>query len=164
MTKIEDMNDEDWVIKKETLLKEIADGRPLYKKVRKTFLFERSGMTSHLQTLTLWFLQDIEFSIENITEFDCLFMRTVEPAKLSNRVFMDGTLVLINAFEGSSQPLSYNTAFLQAMHIKTKKVGKEVKISKETAEKMRKDGTIFCKLVNDLATNKNEAVKIYQRS
>ena len=112
----------------------------------------------------MWFLQDIQFEIPDVEEFHCLFLRIVEAKQLSNRVFMDGTLILINALEGSSQPLSYNTAFLQAMHIKTKKVGKEVKISKETAEKMRKEGTIFCKLVNDLATEANQEVRIYQRS
>lgn len=161
---ISKMDDEDWAIPKETLLKEISEGRPVFKKIKLLFLFEREGITSHLQKITMWFTQNIEFSISDVEDFNHLFMRIVQPAKLSRTVFMDGTLIYINMKEGSTQPLSYNVAFLQQMHIKTKKVGKETKISKETAERMRKDGTIFCKLVNDIATNKNEAVKIYQRS
>ena len=117
MTKIEEMNDEEWAIPKSTLLREIAEGRPLFKKLKLKFLFERTGTTSHLQQITMWFLQDIQFEIPDVEEFHCLFMRPVQPKKLSRNVFMDGTLVLINAFEGSSQPLSYNTAFLHAMHI-----------------------------------------------
>ncbi len=163
--KIQKMNDDEWVIKKSTLIKEIRQGMPLYKKLRLQFCFVRVGYTNFMSQTTIYILQDLQFEIAEFEDYEAFFMRKVEPAHLTHRIFMDGTLIYINAIEASSQPLCYNVACAKsAYHTKISKVGKPVIITKESAERMLKNKEIFCTLQGDLATSRSQTVNIYQRS
>ena len=162
---IQKMDDREWAIKKKTLIKEIQEGKPLYKKFTRLFLFVRSGFTNTMTPKTVYILRNIKFEIANFEDYDPYFLRIVEACHLTNRVFIDSTLIYINAFEGSSQPMAYHVGYAKNVyHVKISKVGKEKVISEEKATEMLENKEIFCTLAGDLATKENETVNIFQRS
>ena len=163
--RIQKMDDREWTIKKKTLIKEIQEGRPLYKKFQKQFLFVRSGFTNVMIPKTVYILQDIQFEIADFEDYNQFFLRVVEPNHLTNRIFIDGTLVWIDAEKGSSQPMSYHVNYAKSVyHVKMSKVGKEKIISEAKAEEMLENKEIFCTISGDLAVKESETVNIFQRS
>ncbi len=159
--KISKMNDEGWTIPKETLLKEITEGSPLFKKLTLKILFNRQNIDKFLNPIQKFITQSISLEIPDIEEYNHLFLRPV-PAQKLGKIWFQGTIVYVNAKEGSSQAMSLHVYHaLNSYNVRIRKQGSEEIVSRNQALAMVKSGEVFCTMSDNIPTRQSEAVKSF---
>lgn len=142
-----EINDEDWVLPYSTAEK---DG--LTKKVQITVLIKKTAYDAQMNPYYGLFIQKLEITIsDKVEEFLPLFMSVVSFSwGYGKQRRYRQAIIFHNLKEGSTQRVYINKPDLAFIHGKLRKIGKEVKITKDIALGLLKSGKIFQVVSNSI--------------
>jgi len=138
-----EIDDSLWRISLKEAMEEPFQVSPLVKKALVTICMVRSAYDSRLMPISAIFIQDVEFEVPDIEEFQPYYLRVINP-RIRRKKFDKGHILFINLENGSTQPITFDKDKLRKdLHITMKPKGEETKIDMKTFRKMKQNGEIF---------------------